>query len=71
MTRDELFPPRTLADALTYYADSDFKNAINAAKAEGRLEAKREMASKMKSRGIATELITECVGLTVKEIEKL
>ena len=24
MTREELFPPRTLADALTYYADADF-----------------------------------------------
>ena len=38
MTREELFPPRTLADALTYYADADFKNAISTAEAEAKIE---------------------------------
>ena len=71
MTREELYPPRALADALTYYADSDLKNAINTAKKEARFEEKIDAASKMKSDGMPTELISKYTGLSVEEIEAL
>ena len=40
-------------------------------RAEGRAEEKREMALRMKSEGIPTEIIARCSGLTKEEIEKL
>ena len=40
-------------------------------RAEGRAEEKREMALRMKSEGIPTEIIARCSGLTKEEIENL
>ena len=71
MTREELYPPRTLADALTYYADADLKNAINTAKAEAKVEANVEAARKMKSKGFSVEDIAEVTGLSVEETDAL
>ena len=73
------FPPRTLAEALDYYAGADYNNAINTAKkegkeegrAEGKAEANMDNARKMKADGMPTELIAKYTGLTIEEIEKL
>lgn len=46
MTPQKPFPPRTLAEALDYFAGADFINAINTARAEGRAEAQAELNSK-------------------------
>jgi len=40
-------------------------------KMEGKLENSREIAAKMKTEGIAFELISKCTGLSLEEIEKL
>ncbi len=42
MTQEKPFPPRTLAEALDYYAGADYINAINTAKNEAREEGKAE-----------------------------
>ena len=39
--------------------------------AEGRAEEKYSTARKMKAAGISADLIYQCTGLTVEEIEKL
>ena len=79
MTPQKPFPPRTLAEALDYYAGADYNNAINTAKkegkeegrAEGKAEANMDNARKMKADGMPTELIAKYTGLTIEEIEKL
>ena len=79
MTPQKPFPPRTLAEALDYYAGADYNNAINTAKkegkeegrAEGKAEANMDNARKMKADGMPVELITKYTGLTIEEIEKL
>ena len=79
MTPQKPFPPRTLAEALDYYAGADYNNAINTAKkegkeegrAEGKAEANIDNARKMKADGMPTELIAKYTGLTIEEIEKL
>ena len=40
-------------------------------RAEGRAEEKREMALRMKSEGIPTEVIARCSGLQIEDIENL
>ena len=77
------FPPRTLAEALDYYAGADYNNAINTAKkdakeegraegrAEGKAEANMDNARKMKADGFSAEVIAEITGLTIEEIETL
>ena len=49
----------------------DINNAINTAKKEAKFEEKTEAASKMKSDGMPTELISKYTGLSVEEIEAL
>ena len=79
MTPQKHFPPRTLAEALDYYAGADFINAINTARAEGRAAAKAElnkianleMARKMKADGMSAELIAKYTNLSIEEIETL
>ena len=83
MTPQKPFPPRTLAEALDYYAGADYNNAINTAKkdakeegraegrAEGKAEANMDNARKMKGDGMPVELITKYTGLTIEQIEKL
>ena len=79
MTPQKPFPPRTLAEALDYFAGADFINAINTARAEGRAEAqaelnskkKLEMARMMRADGVSTELIVKYTSLSKEDIEKL
>ena len=79
MTPQKPFPPRTLAEALDYFAGADFINAINTARAEGRAEAQAELKSKkklemarmMRADGVSTELIVKYTSLSKEDIEKL
>ena len=75
MTPQKPFPPRTLAEALDYYAGADYNNAINTAKAEakaeGKAEANMDNARKMKADGFSAEVIADITGLTIEEIETL
>ena len=71
MTREELFPPRTLADALTYYADADFKNAISTAEAEAKIEVAKEIAKRMKKNGIPFDCISGVTSVPIIVIEIL
>jgi predicted transposase/invertase (TIGR01784 family) len=50
---------------------SDWTSGINHARQEGRQEEQREIAFKMKKRGIPLDQITEDTGLSVDEVEKL
>jgi hypothetical protein len=75
MTREDLYPPRTLADALSYYANADFINALNTARAEAKAEAKAEIAEeiarKMKINGFSFDNIADVTSVPIKIIEKL
>ena len=77
------FPPRTLAEALDYYAGADYNNAINTAKkdakeegraegrAEGKAEANMDTARKMKADGMPAELIAKYTSLSIEVIVTL
>ena len=53
MTPRKPFPPRTLAEALDYYAGADYNNAINTAKKEGKEEARAEGRKEGRKEGLA------------------
>ena len=53
------------------FKNRDINNAINTAKKEAKVEANVEAASKMKSDGMPTELISKYTGLSIEEIEAL
>jgi flagellar biosynthesis/type III secretory pathway protein FliH len=44
---------------------------IEKGREEGREEEKRQTAIKMKSKGVAVSIISDCTGLSIVEIEKL
>jgi predicted transposase/invertase (TIGR01784 family) len=83
MTPQKPFPPRTLAEALDYYAGADYNNAINTAKkdakeegraegrAEGKAKANMDNARKMKADGMPAELIAKYTSLSIEEIVTL
>ena len=87
MTPQKPFPPRTLAEALDYYAGADYNNAINTAKkdakeegraegrkeglAEGEAKANMDNARKMKADGMSAELISRYTSLSIEEIAAL
>jgi predicted transposase/invertase (TIGR01784 family) len=48
-------------------AASSMEKGIN----QGRMENAREIATKFKMKGIDPELIAECTGLSIEEIERL
>jgi predicted transposase/invertase (TIGR01784 family) len=56
-------------------AASSREKGINQGKIEGRIEGKiegkLEVALKMKKKGIDPELISECTGISIEEIERL
>lgn len=49
----------------------DYKNTIDSAFDEGKLEGKIEIARKLKDKGLAIEFIAETTGLTEKQILNL
>ena len=40
-------------------------------KLEGKLESSRQIAKKLKMKGVDSELIAECTNLSIEEIDKL
>ena len=67
MTSQKHFPPRTLYEALDYYAGADFINAINTAKKD----SVKEVAKRMKAKGFTLTDISDITGLPIEEIETL
>ncbi len=58
-----------LDDILKYFRD--FKNFLDTAKEEGKIEGKIEIAKEMKMKGLDSGLIAEITGLPTEEIEEL
>ena len=53
MNKDDLWPPQTLAEALTYYAESDWENCINyEVKIRRKAEHDPEFAKRLKQRNL-------------------
>ncbi len=69
IARFSLEERRVYEDSVKAYRD--INNAINTAKKEAKVEANVEAASKMKSDGMPTELISKYTGLSIEEIEAL
>lgn len=52
-------------------AASSREKGKNEGRIEGRIENAREIATKLKMKGIDPQLIAECTNLSIQEIEKL
>ena len=51
--------------------DNVISSTAEVAESRGRAEGVKETAKKMKERGIADDIISECTGLTIETIQSL
>ena len=78
-TRANFTPEETIQYEKDMMTERDRINSINYArwegvqegKAEGRQQTQREIAVAMKSKGLDTETISSCTGLSVEEVNVL